>query len=113
MPDETRKVERMAVKIPVNIKVHPSMEKDFTLAQKEIIAVVIDVSASGIGVLSNIYIQEGLMVVIEMGEGVNKINFEGEVMSSRMAGRQYRVGISIKKIGERDKGKIVSLLRND
>jgi hypothetical protein len=111
-PDETRRVERVAVKMPVIIKIHPSMEKDFTLAQKEINAVTIDISATGIGVLSNVYIQDGVLLIVQIaGEGGNKIDFVGEVMSSRMAGKQYRLGIIIKEINDNNKAEIMKLMK--
>lgn len=111
-PDETRRVERIAVKIPITMTIHPSMEKDFTLAQKTINAVTIDVSATGIGVLSNVYIQEGILLVAEINIGGSRVDFTGEVMSSRMVGKQYRLGIIIKEISENNRTAIMNLLKS-
>lgn len=118
-PEETRRVERVAVKIPIAIKIEPSMEKDFTLAQREVSASTVDMSATGMSVLSSVYIPEGIALVIEFEaqsicpekekEG-SKIRLKGEVVSSRMMKGQYRLGILIKEISDEDKSAIVKFI---
>lgn len=119
-PDETRRVERVAVKISVVSKVDPAMEKEFTLSQKELQATIIDMSATGLGILSSVYIPDGIILDMEMdaqsirpekGKENNKIKLTGEVVSSRMQGGQYRLGILVKNINEEDKAAILKFIR--
>lgn len=119
-PEETRRVERIAVKIPVTIRIDPSMKKDFTLAQKELNVSTADMSTTGMSIISSVYIPDGLVLNIELdassiypekGKENNKIKLVGEVVSSRMTGGRYRLGILIKEMNEEDKSAIVKFIR--
>lgn len=110
-PDETRKVQRVTVKIPATISIHPSMEKDFTLAEKEIAITIVDVSANGLGIMSGVYIPEKIIlnIVFEKKFACPEIKddakmvLNGEAVSSRMTGGMYRIGISLQGMSEEDK----------
>lgn len=119
-PDETRRIERVAVKIPVRVKIDPSMEKDFTLSQRELDMTVVDMSPTGLGVTSSVYIPDGIVLIADMdaqmirperGKENNRIRLTGEVVSSRMIGGQYRLGILVKEIGDEDKSAILKFIK--
>lgn len=112
--EETRRTGRVAVKIPVKVRVNPSSEKDFRIAQRELYLSAIEVSVTGMGILSNVYVPEGVILDIEFDtkslfekEKENRqVKITGEVVSSRMYGGQYRLGILFKEISPDDKSTI-------
>ena len=120
-PDETRKVKRLAVNIPIVIKIDPSMEKDFTLSQKELEETVVDISAEGMGILSDVYMPEGVLLIVDLdarsicpdrGSENNRINFTSEIMSCRMSGGKYRVGLMIKDMKNEDKEALLKFIES-
>lgn len=116
--EETRRVDRIAVKIPVTIRVNPSLEKDFKLGQKELHLSTLNMSATGMGILSNVYVPEGVILDVEFDtqslvgkdKENKKIKLTGEVVSVRMQGGQYRLGILIKEIDPDSKSIILKLI---
>lgn len=120
-PDETRRVQRIGVKIPLKMKVHSSMENDFTLTEKEQSSSTVDMSATGMGIMSGVYIPDGVLLEIELdghsiypdkGKAGNTIKLTGEVVSSRMLGGLYRLGILVKEINEADKNAILKFIES-
>jgi len=118
-PDETRRVQRIGVKIALKMKVHSSMEDDFTLAEKEQSSSTVDMSATGMGIMSGVYVPDGVLLEIELdahsiypdkGQAGNTIKLTGEVVSSRMLGGLYRLGILVKEISEADKKAILKFI---
>lgn len=118
-PEETRRVKRVSVKIPLIFKIHPSMEKDITLTQREASGYTSDISTTGIGIVSNIYIPEGVLLSIQLdrsliypegGKPNNFLRLTGEVTSSKMDGGEYRLGVLFKELREQDKSAIKKFL---
>lgn len=111
-PEETRRVKRVSAKIPLSFMIHTSMEKDLTLAQHELSAYTVDISATGMGIISSVYVPEGALLSIQLdgnlisperGKQENYLDITGEVASSKMETGQYRLGILFKELSEQDK----------
>jgi len=119
--DETRKVKRVETNIPVIVKIDPSMEKEFTLTQKELKETIVDMSTTGMGIISDVYIPEGILLLVDLdGKTIhpnkdtenNRIKLKAEVMSCRMLGGKYRVGVMIKSINDDDKEAIIKFIES-
>lgn len=120
-PEETRSVKRVSVKIPLSFKIHPSMERDLTLAQREVSAYTSDMSIAGMGIISSIYVPEGVLLSIQLegslmyperGKENNLLRLTGEVASSKMDSGQYRLGILLKEIPEQDKSALKKFIES-
>lgn len=108
-PEETRHGQRTVIQIPASFSVAPAMERDFTLAQKEITAAAVDLSPAGLGIVSPVYLPEKLLLHIELDANQiypdkekERIEFTGEVHSCHMVDGKYRIGILIKGMRTED-----------
>ncbi len=118
-PEETRHGQRTAIQIPVLFSVAPSMEKDFTLAQREITAAAVDLSPAGLGIVSPVYLPQKVLLDIKLdakqiypNKEKGELSFSGEVHSCHMSDGKYRIGILIKEIDTKDKQAIRKFLES-
>lgn len=107
------------MKIPLTLTIDPAMEKDFTLAQRELTGNTVDLCKNGLGIVVDVYIPEGILINLELNAQAiypdrdpqkSMIKLTGEVRSCQMTENQYRLGILIKKILEDDKEALANFI---
>jgi len=121
VPDETRKVKRININVPLTFRIHPSMEKQITLSQHEVTAHTVDISSTGIGLITNLYIPAGAILSIQIARNIfypketvedKYVQLTGEVTSARMEEGKYRLGILLKELSEENRIAIKKIMES-
>lgn len=100
---ETRGATRVTLNASVILKVDTSMKDQIRLLQEEQKANVVDISTSGIGVISPLFFPKGARLLAQMDATALKIskpiNIKGEVRyCNPQPGKKYRLGIKFVEI---------------
>lgn len=95
---ETRAAPRATLNANVILKVDSSMKDQIRLFQEEQKASVVDISTSGVGMISPIFFPKGAILRLQMDGAalkINKpINIKGEVRyCNPQVGKKYRLGV--------------------
>ncbi len=108
--DETRGSERISAAIQVTYEVHESMKGSVPFSDKKHSADIVDISATGCSIRSNVFVPKNILLNMEIDgtqfyEGGKKIiNATGKICNCRNISKDsYRLGISFEKISAEDK----------
>lgn len=112
--DETRSSERIPTAVKITYDVHESMRGSFPFSAQKLTSNVVDISATGCAMLTNVYIPKNVLLNLEI-EGAlffpddpqRIIKATGRVCNSRNISKDaYRLGVFFEQITKEDKDAI-------